>query len=559
MLEDSREKVSPVRGVMAFAVSLMMVMLFVFGLGKISASRPILFKDGWSVDYNDKTYRNVNLNRFRFPKRIEAGDTIELNNTIPTTFGKNLILVFETDYAHVEVYINGRYTYSYLKEPDGSKGVPGRATHMVSLPEDAAGKQCRIIISPGLDDAFVSLPQFHVIPASQISSSYISIDLISSLAGFFLFMNGIIMLFVAFILFVLKRRWEKPLAASLLSFSIGVWTFCRVGVIELFSTAYQANTRLEHLILYFSTLPFIELCIFIRGVNPDKKRNFCAHLSFVIMAVFFATAFVVEYTSIVNPIHFYFLFQMVMLADTCLLIYGTKNQERTRGNLLERCSIYIVLTGAVCDVIRFNIKKSMILDNRILFHSIMPYIAVVFIILIMFIYLNQVNTYFSEQAQEEALKKLAYTDVLTGLHNRAWIDARFKKLKESESEYQVISLDVNGLKTVNDSMGHAAGDSLLQDCADILTTCFEDIGSVVRMGGDEFLILINAGKGRFVRKALHKMKKMEAGISTKRKYDINFSYGVSSSDELSNMTPDMVYELADNRMYQMKKRRKASR
>ncbi len=125
-------------------------------------------------------------------------------------------------------------------------------------------------------------------------------------------------------------------------------------------------------------------------------------------------------------------------------------------------------------------------------------------------------------------------------------------------KYQIISFDVNDLKIVNDSMGHAAGDALLKDCAEILNSCFDDVGHIVRTGGDEFLVIITEGRKSFVTRGLKKMEKLEAEYNVMRKYHIKISYGSADSSEQENMTPDMVLRLADDRMYQMKKDKRFS-
>lgn len=87
----------------------------------------------------------------------------------------------------------------------------------------------------------------------------------------------------------------------------------------------------------------------------------------------------------------------------------------------------------------------------------------------------------------------ARTDRLTGLGNRlAWdeglADAQHKV--DRGASYSVITIDVDGLKTINDTHGHAAGDQLLRECAGIIREHCSDYDLAVRMGGDEFAVLV---------------------------------------------------------------------
>ena len=89
------------------------------------------------------------------------------------------------------------------------------------------------------------------------------------------------------------------------------------------------------------------------------------------------------------------------------------------------------------------------------------------------------------------LEKLATRDALTGLHNRAWIHDHIScMLAQSErlAYTTVLFIDLNGFKSVNDSMGHAAGDLLLKRVSKRLEGCMRPGDSLARLGGDEFVV-----------------------------------------------------------------------
>ncbi|WP_259679118.1 sensor domain-containing diguanylate cyclase/phosphohydrolase [Clostridium chauvoei] len=92
---------------------------------------------------------------------------------------------------------------------------------------------------------------------------------------------------------------------------------------------------------------------------------------------------------------------------------------------------------------------------------------------------------------EEKLRYLSYTDELTGLYNRTKFEERVKELdKEKYLPLGVIMGDVNGLKLVNDTIGHLQGDKFLKNIANILKDVCKEKGDVFRWGGDEFIILL---------------------------------------------------------------------
>jgi len=97
----------------------------------------------------------------------------------------------------------------------------------------------------------------------------------------------------------------------------------------------------------------------------------------------------------------------------------------------------------------------------------------------------------------EALEKLAFRDPLTGLANRRHLDEAASQAISRLSEgpgrrVTAVAVDVNGLKAVNDSAGHDAGDQLLIAVAGLLVRHFSPLGGslVARVGGDEFIVLV---------------------------------------------------------------------
>jgi diguanylate cyclase (GGDEF)-like protein len=101
----------------------------------------------------------------------------------------------------------------------------------------------------------------------------------------------------------------------------------------------------------------------------------------------------------------------------------------------------------------------------------------------------------SRSLREESLEQLAYRDPLTGLLNRRALDEQaeqaFEVLPGARRTVTVVSLDINRLKQVNDTLGHLAGDQLIQSVSRALTAAFGPLAGtlVARVGGDEFTVL----------------------------------------------------------------------
>jgi len=159
------------------------------------------------------------------------------------------------------------------------------------------------------------------------------------------------------------------------------------------------------------------------------------------------------------------------------------------------------------------------------------------------------------KAKEEA-EKLARTDMLTGLNSRrAFTDLANNQIeycKRHELQVSAIIIDVDHFKRINDSRGHAAGDSALQNLAEIMqnTTRAEDI--IGRIGGEEFAVLLTNTP---IKEAVLVAEKLKSWVADhpvhieEEYFSMTVSIGVAS-DKSYNL--ELLLQHADKAMYQAK-------
>lgn len=154
----------------------------------------------------------------------------------------------------------------------------------------------------------------------------------------------------------------------------------------------------------------------------------------------------------------------------------------------------------------------------------------------------------TEQKQsEERLAQLAYEDELTGLGNRRHFSDRIRSDLAAGLELGVMLLDLDQFKWVNDTLGHSAGDAMLQQVAGKLRAASG--GFVARLGGDEFGVLVHGGRDEVVRSAEAMIAALKEPVMLGGKpYAITASIGISLAPGDGNDNETLIRS-ADTAMY----------
>lgn len=158
-----------------------------------------------------------------------------------------------------------------------------------------------------------------------------------------------------------------------------------------------------------------------------------------------------------------------------------------------------------------------------------------------------------EKRREEHLIRISMTDEMTRLYNRRCYDEDLRELREGElpEDFVLFSIDVNGLKTVNDTKGHAAGDELIKGAADCLALSIGKKGKVYRTGGDEFMAVVHTEDPEGLRSSIKAKTEEWHGIYTD---EITLSIGYAACSDQPGSSVDDLEHLADADMYAEKKR-----
>lgn len=163
------------------------------------------------------------------------------------------------------------------------------------------------------------------------------------------------------------------------------------------------------------------------------------------------------------------------------------------------------------------------------------------------------------QVMAQTLKYFSERDPLTNVFNRK---AGLEKLRNyisvenrRKTNIAICYTDINGLKQVNDTLGHKSGDDLIGSYVAVLQEVIREGDYIVRLGGDEFIIVLNNADAHIAELIWTRIKAKMENLNNQpgRKYCISGSHGIATLEDNHNGNVDELLALADSRMYAEKR------
>jgi diguanylate cyclase (GGDEF)-like protein/PAS domain S-box-containing protein len=163
-----------------------------------------------------------------------------------------------------------------------------------------------------------------------------------------------------------------------------------------------------------------------------------------------------------------------------------------------------------------------------------------------------------QREYDEKLNIYATMDEMTGTFNRRscmmLMEKQIKISKRQNQNFVIFFMDVNGLKSVNDSLGHSYGDQLITLAVRVIKACLREADSLCRLGGDEFLVILpntNVVQAEIV---LNKIDDEVKKINSEESYPfiLSLSFGIWECCPESELTVDGMIHIADQKMYENK-------
>ena len=517
------------------------------------------------VKHEDGTVDSFNSNMFNFQSK---NDKITIHLPLDEKLRKeNQSINFFFYASVVKAYYKDKLLVSYGE--DVKRHMIGHLKILIPVPMEAYGDEIRVEIQPTMDfmeDTF----HFPVLMPIQDALFFPILGKETSFSFFYMVLIGTFFA-IAFLAcqYFLQDYAKEGFWMMILINSIIAWYMGNTGMIYAVNANEDFNAIVEYIgmyMLFFSAPLFASY----ETVRPAVKKylRFMGKLLFGVFALclilyLLPTGYTfVKYLRIAQGI------QIVMVFSALLsLLFPGKKAANMAEYIMQYGLIFVSLFG-ILEQIRIICATKITED----FPPILRWFAaapfsrwLLYMLVLTFLssYAFKVSNVVQKTLEEKNLKILAYTDNLSAMGNRQYLQRKLDILDKSRNrDYAVIFMDINDLKYTNDHFGHEEGDHLIRMVSSSIKKAMDNMsGFYGRNGGDEFLsIVIPANKAtevaRQIKENLQKMKEEEKVV-----FPVSLSLGIANYREVEEerrfsglelISSSDVIRKADARMYEDK-------
>ncbi|WP_320077596.1 GGDEF domain-containing protein [Acinetobacter lanii] len=154
-----------------------------------------------------------------------------------------------------------------------------------------------------------------------------------------------------------------------------------------------------------------------------------------------------------------------------------------------------------------------------------------------------------------AMTQMAMQDTLTSLDNSRAFNLEYQQIRrhgiKKNQKLAIGIIDLDGFKTVNDTLGHSKGDDILVEFAQILRSSTRSTDTVARLGGDEFVVILQNTNTQGAEDYSQRLRTVFNQSGLKQRYGVDFSMGISLFEELPEDLDEATHQ-ADQLMYKSK-------
>lgn len=460
-----------------------------------------------------------------------------------------LCLCFMSDLEQIYIYQDNNLIYSLDKGKTPIGETPGKAFHFIEIPSEKCKitvvSQSKYINNSSL--AFTIGNRNFVIRETLIQSlPYILVYLIIFLVGVLLFFYWII---------VRKELTNNKvgLYLSLLLTVSGLWFIRGSDFVSILIRDYIASYFMGYIL--FLQIPLLLFAFLVYyWQSPCKawiKNTYCIISCFnMLVCIFLHISGIKEFRETV------FITHILLILSFAYAFYGMYAYWKKHGIDYKIVLTCIPLLVAVMSTLNdyFGFYK-----NAGSSYKVGGIVILLFLIFISAVTFYELSLQLREGRKNAIYKKLAITDLLTGLNNRNAYETWENEHKQNFDDTSIILCDLNNLKYYNDNYGHEIGDRYIIAASEILSKAIGDKGVCYRIGGDEFIIILKDTTPKIIKETLYKIESMQQEFNRNSgSLIMEIACGYATAEPNDNYVTDIV-KRADIAMYAHKKHIKGIR
>lgn len=468
---------------------LLIIGAFIFLIGVLTIKTPNLslndekvyeWQGNGVITYDGKEEEITSL---PFSARGEKGDILTFTTILHQTNAECNAIMFRSVHQKVKVYFDGTKVLDYGNDNQVLYGrTPGSLWQLIRLPENYDGIELKIELETLYDSYGVCMAQLYIGTKSSLIFYVFEQAWGTIVIGGTIFIMGIAMIFMG-ILAKRRNASRKLLYLGIFAVMAGAWMVLEARIVQLFSG--NPLLYMQLIFIIFSLLPVV-LTRFLLTFTVFAKSKYIKVVFGISILNFFAVqllqlANIVDYLDTTYGTHA--VFMLLIIGGLCIALKDRKESKALHDQSILIATTVFSIFGIV-DIIRFYMpsgKKDALLFTRIgiaLFILILGYSAV-----------RQILREHENVIEEQTLRRLAYTDMMTGLPNRTAFEERMEIFRSSGEKPVIAVVDINNLKYINDTFGHKSGDDAICRIGKALSGSFEENAEIFRIGGDEFCLL----------------------------------------------------------------------
>lgn len=540
--------------------------LSLFTIGRLSlkpsvTDSVVTLQDGWYVRYNETEFENVKLSDLRrlIGNGTFRGDRIRfVHENVDLSKYKDPTIMFETRFSSFEIYLNERKVEQKFTTHLMRDKFIGCENNFVILPESSEPVSITIELRIAEDGAY----GFYDAP---VIGRYEDVFKYEIYQHIFIFTVSAFLIVFGFIFLLIGHGFggdfpeiRMLMFSAILFMDMGVWFLTQFKLLDLFMETDGRQTEAEYITL-FLVVPIMYMVI-------GSMREYFKRKVFLVFAIAGTLVSIVpiflhySYGIYMNRmLMLYQLNAMILIAVMAALIFvDRKNKRITPSQKIQLMGQSMLAVCFLVNVFFYYLEVAGIMKQIMLSKKIVPIGAMSMVFATLVNYSIYISASYARKKEYESLAHYAYADGLTGVPNRAKLEKHIGDMEKKKADYCVISIDLNGLKAVNDNQGHLMGDKYLKDFANTLEECVAEKGIVARIGGDEFVAVLqgdNIGNADVV------IKEIEATLKELNQEDPEIfrsaAFGYAYRHETESKDWNDVYLMADERMYKNKAKIKA--